>query len=143
MLGPGEGESITIAGNEIVFKADAESTGGGIGLVEYTAVPGFPGPPPHRHRTLHDMFYVLEGTLALRLGDDTVELGPGGFAHIPPGTVHTFSNPGAEPVRFLSLQTPGGFEEYFREAAAALGTGPFDPAVLAGVIARYDVEAPG
>jgi len=48
---PGEGVSITLAGNTIVFKAEAADTGGALGLVEYTAAPGFSGPPPHVHVT--------------------------------------------------------------------------------------------
>ena len=32
VLGPGEGESITLAGNTIVFKAEAANTGGALGL---------------------------------------------------------------------------------------------------------------
>jgi hypothetical protein len=36
-----------------------------------------------------------------------------------PGTVpHTFANTEAEPVRFLLLCAPGGFEDYFRAVAA-------------------------
>jgi mannose-6-phosphate isomerase-like protein (cupin superfamily) len=40
------------------------------------------------------MFYVLEGTLTMRLGDETTELPAGSFVCVPPGVVHTFSNPG-------------------------------------------------
>ena len=139
--GPDQGDVLTVAGNRIELKAEAAETGGALGLMEYTAGPGFPGPPPHTHRAMIDMFYVLEGTLTLRVGEETVEAGPGTFALVPPGTIHTFSNPGEEPVRFLSLVSPGGFEQYFRDVASALGDGPLDPAVLAPIVARYDVES--
>ena len=49
---------------QIVIKAAGEQTGGSFFLAESTLAPGFAGPPPHRHRELHDMFYVLEGTLS-------------------------------------------------------------------------------
>lgn len=59
---------------------------------------------------------------------------------MPPGTVHTFSNPGTEPVRFFGLMSPGGFERYFRDLAAAVGDGPLDPAAVGPIVARYDVQ---
>jgi mannose-6-phosphate isomerase-like protein (cupin superfamily) len=138
VLGPGEGESIELAGNTIVLKAEATQTGGAIGVVEYTAAPGFGGPPPHVHDQLHDMYFVLDGTLTVRVGDDTVEARPGSFVLIAPRTVHTFSNPGAEPARFLNMHTPGGFERYFKDVADALGAGPPNPVVMGEIAARYD-----
>src|SRR5438094_701501 len=84
----------TVTGTTIVFKAEAGDTGGAFGLVEYTAAPGFAGPPAHVHRETADMFFVLEGELAFRLGDETVAAPPGAFVLVAPGTVHTFSNPG-------------------------------------------------
>jgi mannose-6-phosphate isomerase-like protein (cupin superfamily) len=86
------------------------------------------------------MFYVLEGALTLRLGDETVEAPAGSFAFVPPGNVHTFSNPSDETVRMLNLMAPGGFEQYLKEAAAAMGGGPPDPAVMARIASRYDFE---
>jgi quercetin dioxygenase-like cupin family protein len=87
---PGEGE--LIAGpSSVTIKATAEDTGGSFYLGEVLIQPGFAGPPAHVHERLHDMFYVLEGALTLRLGDETLELVPGSFACVPPGTVHTFS----------------------------------------------------
>jgi hypothetical protein len=68
VLGPGEGESMTIAGNTIMFEADSGETGGALGVLDYTAAPGFPGPPPHLHREAAEVFFVLEGELTMRLG---------------------------------------------------------------------------
>jgi mannose-6-phosphate isomerase-like protein (cupin superfamily) len=96
VLGPGEGESMTLFGNELTIK-----TGGAFCLIDYTAGPDFPGPPPHVHHETVDSFYILEGELTVRIGDETRTLGAGSFALVPPETVHTFSNPGDRPVRFL------------------------------------------
>src|SRR5215217_2849821 len=76
LYGPGEGEHHDAGSAQIFIKAAGEHTGGSFFLAESTLAPGFAGPPPHRHRELHDMFYVLEGTLTLRLGDRTIEAGP-------------------------------------------------------------------
>jgi hypothetical protein len=54
--------------------------------------------------------------------------------------VHTFSNRGDEPARALNVMAPGGFEQYLKEAAAAMGGGPPDPAVMARIASRYDFE---
>ena len=135
VLGPGEGETMTVFGNELTIK-----TGGAFCLIDYTAVPGFPGPPPHVHHETVDSFYGLEGELTVQLGDETQTLGPGSFVLVPPETVHTFSNPSDRPVRFLSLMSPGGFEQYFRDLRDAFGDGPPDFARIGEIAARYDVE---
>ena len=82
---PGEGERHGVGDSETVIKAGSAETGGTFFLSETTLAPEFPGPPPHRHERLHDMFYVLEGTLTMRLGDETCELGPGSFVWFPEG----------------------------------------------------------
>ena len=87
LYGPGEGENHDAGPAQIVIKAAGEHTGDSFFLAESTLAPGFAGPPPHRHRELHDMFYVLDGTLTLRLGDRTIEAGPGSFACVPPGVL--------------------------------------------------------
>jgi mannose-6-phosphate isomerase-like protein (cupin superfamily) len=104
--------------------------------------PGYPGPPPHVHERLHDVFYVLEGTLAMRLGDERLEAPPGTFVCVPPGTVHTFSNPGAARVRFLNFNTPGGWERYMRDlAAAAAGGRQLSSAEIGEIASRHDFRA--
>ena len=141
LLGPGEGEHHDAGPAHITVKAASEHTGGTFFLSESTLAPGFAGPPPHRHRQLHDMFYVLEGTLTLLVGEREVKAAPGTFACVPPGAVHTFRNDSDAPVRMLNFNTPGGWERYMRELAEASKDGPLTPEVIGRVASRHDFEA--
>ena len=138
---PGEGEHHPAGTADIVIKATGDDTGGTFFLAESTLDAGFPGPPLHRHRELHDMFYVLEGTLTLRLDDEEHEVGPGTFACIPPGVAHTFRNGSDRPVRILNFNTPAGWEHYMRDLAAAAKHGPLTPDVIGPIASRYDFES--
>ncbi len=137
---PGEGERHTAGGeSSVTIKATGDDTSGSFYLGEAVIQAGFPGPPPHVHERLHDMFYVLEGTLTMMLGDDTREFGPGSFVCVPPGAVHTFSNPGNAPVRFLNFNTPSGWENYMRDLGAALGGQELpSPEEIGRIASRYD-----
>jgi uncharacterized cupin superfamily protein len=86
------------------------------------------------------MFYVLEGTLTMRLGNETVELPEGSFVCVPPGVVHTFSNPGESPVRLLNFNTPAGWENYMRDLGAALAKGTPSQAEIGQIASRYDFQ---
>jgi mannose-6-phosphate isomerase-like protein (cupin superfamily) len=136
---PGEGEQLGGA-TTVTIKATGEQTDGSFYLGETVIGPGFPGPPPHRHRQLHDMFYVLDGSLTMRLGDATLELEAGSFVCVPPGVVHTFSNPSETPVRFLNFNTPAGWEHYMRDLAAVLATGRPTQEEIGRIASRYDFD---
>jgi uncharacterized cupin superfamily protein len=86
------------------------------------------------------MFYVLGGTLTMRLGDETLELEPSSFVCVPPGVVHTFSNQSDAPVRFLNFNTPAGWENYMRDLAAALASGTPTQEEIGRIASRYDFE---
>jgi uncharacterized cupin superfamily protein len=89
---PGDGEHHAAGASSLTLKATSEDTRGQFFLSETEVEPGFPGPPLHRHRELTDMFYVLEGVLTLRVGEEETAAPPGTFACIPPGEAHTFSD---------------------------------------------------
>lgn len=82
----------------------------------------------HIHPAFDETFYVLDGTLAFRLGDNTRDVSSGTVAFVPRGTAHTFANPGDQPARILVLVTPGGFERYFEELIASINAGDGVPA---------------
>lgn len=73
---------------------------------------GGPGKPPrliaplHLHRSDDEAWYVLEGTLHLRLGDEVVQAPAGSAVLVPKGTPHTYWNPGPGRVRYLLVMTP-------------------------------------
>jgi mannose-6-phosphate isomerase-like protein (cupin superfamily) len=71
----------------------------------------------HVHREHTDLFYVLEGTLTVRLGpdDEQVPVGPGNLVRVPPLVVHGFRNASDGDVRYLNFHAPGqGFADFMR-----------------------------
>jgi mannose-6-phosphate isomerase-like protein (cupin superfamily) len=120
------------------FLLDSEATGGQFALIEHTLQARALGAPLHRHVNEDEYSFVLEGRIGALLGDEIVEAGPGELVRKPRDQQHTFWNAGDEPLRFLELISPGGFEGYFRELAPLLEAG--DQAGVQEVVARYELE---
>jgi uncharacterized cupin superfamily protein len=70
-------------------------------------LPGAPGGPLHLHYGVEEMFFVLSGTLTVRTPEGEEQLLPGDVVYFPegPNGLHTFSNAGDEPVRFLGISS--------------------------------------
>ena len=114
--------------NELVtVLADAEQTGGAFGLMEGRLTRGA-DPPPHVHHREDESFFVLEGSLGVRVGDDSFFARPGSFVFCPRDVPHLLTV-GTEHVRLLTLITPGGLEPFFVELGepAPERTLPADP----------------
>jgi mannose-6-phosphate isomerase-like protein (cupin superfamily) len=95
----------------VALLADVEE----IGISEARCDSGSPSPPPHTHRRHVESFYVLEGELAFTVGDRELRAEAGTWVQVPPGLPHSFSVPGAEPVRFLDVHTPScGYGAFLR-----------------------------
>jgi uncharacterized cupin superfamily protein len=61
--------------------------------------PGMTNVPPgmdpsggHSHRTIEEIYFVLEGELTIKLGDDVATLGPRDAVRIPPSTPRMVRN---------------------------------------------------
>jgi quercetin dioxygenase-like cupin family protein len=114
------------------------TTGGTFGLVEHDLPARQLGSPIHTHANEDEYSYVLSGRLTARIGDEVVEAGPGELVVKPRGIPHAFWNSGDEPVRFLELISPAGFEEYFFELAEPFNSQ--DEAAMGEVVARYELD---
>jgi len=136
--GPGEGELVHLHALGVRFMVGAEETGGRFALVEHPLPPRSLGAPVHTHRNEDEYSYVLEGRVAVQIGDEIVEAGPGELVVKPRGIPHAFWNPGDEPARLLEIVSPGGFESYFRELAPALAAE--DDAAVRDVVDRFELE---
>jgi mannose-6-phosphate isomerase-like protein (cupin superfamily) len=97
------------------LKASHWSTGGALSVFE-TSIAG--GPPLHVHDREDECFYVLDGELSVRCGEEAFSAGTGSFVFLPRGRPHRFWAP-AQPARLLLIVAPAGIEDYFREINGA------------------------
>jgi mannose-6-phosphate isomerase-like protein (cupin superfamily) len=96
---------------QAVFKADGSETARGYSISEWWLDPGTTGPGAHSHPE-DDVFYVLEGTMSVLVGDRWIDAPPGSFVLVPAGTVHDFENRGPVPAGVLNFSHPGDFEQH-------------------------------
>jgi quercetin dioxygenase-like cupin family protein len=137
---PGAGPTVQDpAGGPLTFKARGEQTGGALTAIENVVAPG-DGPPLHVHTREDEAWWVVEGTLRFRLGEERSEAPAGTFVFVPRGVPHAFQNVGAAPARILVLFTPAGMERFF-DAFAAMPAGP-ESFARAGREADMDVIGP-
>ncbi|MFN8193093.1 MAG: cupin domain-containing protein [Nocardioidaceae bacterium] len=101
---------------ESVFEHLLESPPGtpGLGVALVTQPPGI-ATPLHRHTRESESFFLLEGEMTYRAGDQDHELYAGCFIHLPSGIPHAFRIRGAEPARFLAIVDPGGLLRLYDE----------------------------
>jgi uncharacterized cupin superfamily protein len=117
VVAPGEGRLIEFApgGAGVTVKVSEAETGGLCTVWEGHVPAGKVGAGPHYHRGRDEFFYVLEGELMLRIGDDTRVAQAGTFAFVPRETVHGFHNASSAPATLLVMHHPAGFERFFDE----------------------------
>src|SRR5216684_2171183 len=118
----GEGRTIAVVGDVYRFLAVGEDTDGKYALWEAIVPPGG-GPPPHVHSREEEGFYVLEGEITLLVGDRQLVAGPGMFANMPVGTLHSFKNETDRPARMLISVAPAGLEKMFLEVGQPVPVG--------------------
>ncbi len=148
-----EGQSYIVAGGELITWKRRGRPGDAYSLFENVTQPGYAGPPPHRHLTQDESWYILEGTFTFSIDGQTVEAGPGDFLHAPRGSLHTFQNVGSAVGRQLVVVGPAGDFEAFVEETGESTTaslppvlaGPPPPEVIERVLTgarRYHIEIP-
>lgn len=109
--GPDEGERLIAEKRDLRIKALLRE----LSVTESRVEPGWEGVTPHIHKRHADSFYVLEGELEFRIGDETIRAGPGTFVSAPPGVVHAFTNAGPGSARYLNIHAPDcGFIDLLR-----------------------------
>lgn len=90
----------------------SEMTGGVYSNVETAVAPKIMGPPPHSHKELDELMYVIEGTASVLVGDDIVHVHAGGWHLRPRNITHTFWNAGDTTLRFIDMYFNQTFERY-------------------------------
>jgi mannose-6-phosphate isomerase-like protein (cupin superfamily) len=94
--------------------------------------------PLHVHHLDDEAWYVLEGRLRFRLGEDELEAGPSEYVIARKGTPHAYGNALKKPVRYLLISTPR-ILELVEELHAPAG----DALDYRAIFRKYDSEMLG
>lgn len=98
----------------------AQESGGKLGVALVTQPPGI-ATPLHRHHREAEAFYLLDGSMTYRAGDEVFHLTEGDFIWLPPMLPHAFRVTGDRPVRFLGLADPGHLFGLYDEVGLPAG----------------------
>ena len=120
------------------------SVGSDFVVAEWKDAGGPPGPPRwiaplHLHRNDDEAWYVLEGTLCVRVGSEEVQAKAGSAVLVPRGTPHTYWNPGPGPARYLLVMT----SNIYSLIQDIHGLTERSPAALKAVFERHESELRG
>lgn len=96
-----------------VIRATAADTGGQMTIIEVTEPPGAEA-PLHVHHREDEGFWILDGSVTLHVGGETIEAEAGDYAFGPRDIPHRYTV-GPDGCRMLFICTPGGFEDLVRE----------------------------
>src|SRR5438309_3880745 len=119
---PGEGRTIAVVGDVYRFLATGDDMNGKYAMCEAIVPPGG-GPPPHVHSREEEAFYILEGEITFRIGENRIVATAGMFANMPVGTPHSFKNESGKPAKMLISVAPAGLEKMFFEIGVPVAQG--------------------
>jgi mannose-6-phosphate isomerase-like protein (cupin superfamily) len=96
--------------NVLASLADKELAGGEFVIVEWADSGESKWEwiaPLHVHHADDEAWYVLEGVMRFRLGDEVFEVGANGAVMAPKGMQHAYGNARhGQPARYLLVMTP-------------------------------------
>lgn len=119
VLASPQGRTISVVGDVYRFLATGDDTNGRYAQFEATVPPGG-GPPPHVHSREDEGFFVLDGEITFRFGNERLVAGAGMFVNMPIGVPHSFKNESDAPARMLISIAPAGLEKMFFEVGVPL-----------------------
>ena len=138
VVGPEDGEVITLGPARIRILEDGGTTAHRLGIAEIVLAPHSAGPPQHRHAEHDEGFYVVSGTARFTVGANDYDAPAGTLVMVPPGAPHTFANPGDQPLVMVNTWTPDRYVRYFRDLREMLARGDRSQAqASAEIMGRY------
>jgi mannose-6-phosphate isomerase-like protein (cupin superfamily) len=117
----GEGDNFDFGGFGVQWKIEGSETGKRFSVVHHPLAPRALAAPLHYHHNEDEYSFILEGKMGALLGEKVVIADVGTWVFKPRGQWHTFWNAGESRCKIIEIISPAGFENYFREAAAAWG----------------------
>jgi len=136
VVGPGEGPDYDWSQDHVTVKTPVALTDGRVTVVEDTLKPGF-HLPRHYHRSMVEIFYILDGEVTFAFDDAVVVATPGTTLNVLPGVRHEVTCEAGG--RLLTVFTPGGFDRYLAELAGLSEAQLADADFMVALGNRYDI----
>jgi quercetin dioxygenase-like cupin family protein len=114
LVAAGTKQAYRVYGDRFTFLINSEDTDGRSCTMEVLISPNG-GSNVHTHDDADEQFYILDGTVTMRVGEVTFRATTGDVVFIPRQTPHSI-NTGTTAARVLATFTPGGIEDVFRSA---------------------------
>jgi mannose-6-phosphate isomerase-like protein (cupin superfamily) len=131
ILTPLAGNVLGSADGDFVV-AEWQDRGGGFDPSRWIA-------PLHLHRNDDEAWYVLEGMLRVKVGDEELEVRAGSGILVSRGTPHTYWNPSKERARYLLIMT----SRIYRLIQEIHATKERTPEVMRALFEKYDSQLLG
>ena len=122
VLRPGQGRAYPMGRISALFKADEAETAQAYSVSEWWLEPNTKGPGAHAHPE-DDVFFVIEGTMSILVGERWIDAGVGSFVLVPGGMTHDFENRNDQRAGVLNF-FPGVFEPAMPNVAAYYAAHP-------------------
>jgi mannose-6-phosphate isomerase-like protein (cupin superfamily) len=115
-LPPGAGRAYPMGRIASVFLADGAETDEKYSISIWSLEPNTKGPGAHAHQE-DDVFFVIEGTMSILMGERWIDAPRGSFVLAPGGTTHDFENRTTSRASVLNVSIPGNFEAHMPDIA--------------------------
>lgn len=110
ILGPRQGRTYDMGQLRAVFKADGDETANAYCISTWWMEPGFEGVGVHSHAENDEVFFVIDGSPTLQVGQDWLTCEAGTVVIVPATVRHDFRNRSEKTAGLLNFFIPGGFE---------------------------------
>ncbi|MFE9687597.1 cupin domain-containing protein [Streptomyces sp. NPDC006285] len=133
-----EAETTSDPSSVMTLLADSGSTGGRLTCYRSTFARGALGAPAHLHTKASELFFVIDGSLRVLVGEEITVLEAGDFLVVPPDTPHAFAAAPGATADVLFVFTPGaGRFDYLRLLGRVM-RGEADPQEIKDSSERFD-----
>jgi mannose-6-phosphate isomerase-like protein (cupin superfamily) len=136
---PEQALSIKPFGLDLKVLLSTEATGGAISVLMGWLKPG-EGPGDHVHFNQEEIFFIVEGTYEMTVGDQTSTVGPGTIVFIPRNVVHRFKNVGDTTGCMLDWSLPAGHDQYFKAISDLGATGCLTAEKVMEINKKFDTK---
>jgi mannose-6-phosphate isomerase-like protein (cupin superfamily) len=118
-----------------------EASGGAISVLVAWLKPG-EGPGDHVHFDQEEIFFIVEGTYEMTVGEQTTTAGPGTIVFIPRNVVHRFKNVGDTTGCMLDWSLPGGQDHYFKAISELAASDGFTGEKVMEISKKFNTNFP-